>query len=259
MAGGIDASGNVYLAPTPVDFTTALLPGVVLSADEPLTTAIAAVSLSGNDYSTEGAPLDFTTGAMRLEGQGIVTNAPVVGEATSGASIACTLAPIPAQAQLPKGPSVVAHGSTKPGQASDATAVVGDSLAIKAKLKNGGVALDPTQDVFVRLAFGGTDVVLIRVPAGVLTGGKKLKASDTDGKTLRVLTGRKQVGAVRADVAGEMVVVKSKKGLALTLKESGLDLAALAAGEATVTIGVGPLGASDTVTVKPGAKKTVLK
>jgi hypothetical protein len=53
--------------------------------------------------------------------------------------------------------------------------------------------------------------------------------------------------------------VKSKKGQALTLKESGLDLAALTAGEATVTIGVGPLAASDQVTVKPGAKKTALK
>lgn len=258
VMGRIDGAGNVYLPPLPVDFTTAFVPGAVLSADEPLTTGIAVVTLAGVDYPTEGASLDFATGAMRIEGQGVIPNAPF-GPATSGISLACILEPIPAQDQLPKGPSVVANAVTKPGKPGDPGTVVGDEITFKAKLKNGAALLDPTQDFFVRLLSGGTEILLIHLPAGALSGGKKLTASDTDGKTLRVVVGRKQVGAVVADVAGSIVVTKSKKGLAMLLKESGLDFSGLVAGDATLTVGVGPVAASDAVTVKPGAKKTVLK
>jgi hypothetical protein len=259
-AGTIDGAGNVALPPVLVHFTTALAPGLDLAAMEPLNTGLAAVTLSGRDYATEGAALDFATGALRLEGQGIVTNAPVVGSATSGISIACTLAPVPAADALPAAPSLSARGAGKAGKPV-AGEVVGDTLTLKAKLKNGAVPLDPTQDVFVRLGASGADVVLLRAPAGTLVRkGKKLSASDADGSTLHVITGRKQEGNALAPVSGTLVLKESKKGFTVSLKETGVDLSALAAAaSATVTVGIGPIGASDQVTVKAGAKKTTLK
>ena len=263
VSGTIDAAGNVALTPVLVHFTTALLPGVDLAAMEPFTTGLAAVSLSGKDYSTEGAPLDFTTGALRLEGQGIVTNAPVVGSATSGFSVTCTLAPIPSQAALPKAPKLVAHGTGKPGASVGGT-LAGDALALKAKLTKGATSFDATQDVFVRIGLGGMDLVLLRVPAGTLGGsGKKRSVTDADGTLLHVLTGRKRDGNTLADVSGSLTLKESKKRFAVSVKESGVDLSALATAPsgttATVTIGIGAYSVSDTVTVKPGAKKTVLK
>ena len=76
-----------------------------------------------------------------------------------------------------------------------------------------------------------------------------------------VLGARGRMGSqVRAAVTGSIVVVQSKKGLALTLNESGLDLSTLAAGgSATATLSIGGFTATDAVTVKPGSKKTVLK
>jgi hypothetical protein len=261
VTGAIDATGNVSLPVIPINFTTALLPGVVLTAPEFLTTGIAAVTLAGSDYATIGTPLDFSTGVLHIEGQGLVTNAPVVGTATSGFAMVCTLSPIPAQANLPAGPTMKAHGTGKPGKPGDAGTVVGDNLLVKAKLKNGATALDPTQDVFVRIAVGDTEVVLVRAPAGSLTQkGKKFSGSDSDGSVIHLVTGRKLDGSTLADVSGSLVLAQSKKGIGLTLKQSGSDLSPLStATSATVTISLGPQTASDAVTVKPGAKKTVLK
>src|SRR5258706_6841041 len=76
--GKIDGNGNISLPKMPVNFTTALV-DYVLNATESLTTGIGTVSLSGTDYAAVGAPLDFSSGALRLEAQGLVTNAPVVG------------------------------------------------------------------------------------------------------------------------------------------------------------------------------------
>jgi hypothetical protein len=261
VAGALDANGHASLTPMPIDFTTALLPGVVLSAQEFLTTGIAAVTLAGNDYATIGAPLDFATGALHIEGQGLVMNAPVVGTATSGFAMTCTLAPIPAQANLPTGTKLTARGTGKPGKPGDAGTVVGDNLVVKAKLKNGATPLDPTEDVFVRIALGDTEVVLVRAPAGSLTQkGKKFSASDTDGSVIHLITGRKMDGGTLATVSGSLVLVQSKKGITLTLKQAGADLSPLStATSAVVTISIGPQTATDSVTVKPGAKKTVLK
>jgi hypothetical protein len=258
VTGSIDAGGNVALPPAQIDFTTALLPGVVLSANELLTTGIASVTLAGNDYATIGVPLDFTTGVLHLEGQGLVMNAPVVGTSTSGFTLTCTLAPIPPKSALPAAPSATAHAVGKPGKPSTGT-VVGDTLTVKAKLKNGATPFDPTKDAFVRIAVGDTEVMVVRVPAGMLTPkGKKFSASDTDGSVVHLVTGHK----TDAPVAGSLVIAQSKKGMALTLKQSGVDATPLttatSGASATATITMGQT-ASDGMTVKPGAKKTVLK
>ncbi len=261
VTGSIDASGNVSLPPVPVTFTTDLLPGQPLTAMEFLTTGIEAVTLAGTDYATIGIPLDFTSGVVHLEGQGLVHNAPVVGTSTSGFTMTCTLSPIPSQSSLPKAPTLAAHGTGKPGKAAAAGTVVGDSLVVKAKLKNGKTPLDPTQDVFIRIANGDTELVLLRSVAGTLTQkGKKLSGSDTDGSIIHVVTGRKSDGTNHAPVAGSFVIVQSKKGLTITAKESGVDLSQLAtATSATVTVSVGGQTASDTATVKASPKKLVLK
>jgi hypothetical protein len=247
----------------PVNFTTDLLPGTILGAMEPLSTGLASVTLSGTDYATNGVPLDFATGALRLEGQGLITNAPVVGVSTSGFALSCTLAPVPAQAQLPAGPSLVAHGTSKPGKPVEGK-VVGDTLTLKGKIKNGATPFDPTKDVFVRLGLGDTDLLVVRVPAGSLVAkGKKLSASDTDGSVVHLVSGRKQDGPTSADLSSSLTLVQSKKGLALMLKQTGADLSALATAPAgttaTVRVGIGTGAASDETTVKAGAKKSVLK
>lgn len=260
VTGSIDASGNVSLPPIPITFTTDLLPGQPLTAMEFLTTGIEAVTLAGTDYATIGIPLDFTSGVLHIEGQGLVHNAPVVGTSTSGFTLTCTLSPIPAQSSLPAAPTLAAHGTGKPGKAAAGT-LVGDSLVVKAKMKNGKTPLDPTQDVFVRIANGDTELVLLRAVAGTLTQkGKKLSGSDTDGSVIHVVTGRKSDGTNHAPVAGSLVIAQSKKGLTLTAKESGVDLSQLAtATNVTVTISLGPQTAADTATVKASAKKVVLK
>jgi hypothetical protein len=235
-----------------------------LSTTEPLTTGLAAVTKSGNDYTTEGAPLDFATGSLRLEGQGVVTNAPVVGTSTSGFSVTCTLAPIPASANLPKAATVTAHGTGKPGKSSDPAVVVGDTLTLKAKIKNGAAPLDATGDIFVRVGLAGTDVFLVRVVGGSLQAkGKKLSVSDEDGSKLHLVTGRKMVGNVRADLAGSLVLVQGKKSSTLTLKQTGSDLSPLASAapgsSVTITVGIGAASPSDGARVKSTAKKIVLK
>jgi len=241
----------VALPPIPVQFTTDLLPGEVLDTTELLTSGLAAVTKSGTDYVTEGSRLDFTTGSLTLAGQGLIFDAPVVGTSTSGLVLGCTLVPVPAQDDLPKAPTVVARAVVKPGDA-------GDSMTLKGKLKNKPSAFDPAaQDVFVRITLGATTVVLVRVPAGTLVKrGRKFTIADADDATVHVLTGGKAGVAQLSSVT----LAESKKGFGLTLKQSGLDLSALSAGGAArVLVEVGAIPAEDDVTVKPGARKSVLR
>jgi hypothetical protein len=260
VTGTLDSNGNIALPPITVDFRTALTPET-LHTTEFLTTGIASVTLSGNDYATIGIPLDFGSGMLRMQGSGIVFNAPVVGTSTTGVLLDCTLTPIPSQDNLPDGPRLTVRGTAKPGKPGEAGTVVGDNLTVKAKIKNGAATADLTQDVFVRIAVGETEAVLVRVPGGSLTkSGKKFTASDTDGSVVHLLSGRKTEGSTKAALAGSLVAVQSKKGVTLTLKQSGIDMAPLAAGgAATATVSIGGFTASDAVTLKPGAKKTVLK
>jgi hypothetical protein len=261
--GTIDAGGNMVLPAVTVHFTTAALPGQEIVATADLTSGLAAVTLSGAEYPSEGTPLDFSTGALRVEGQVALFNAPTIGQVTTGFGFGCTLSPIPSRDNLPKAPTLTAHGTGKPGKPGDPGTVVGDALLVKAKIKNGAVPLDPTKDVLVRVGLAGADVVLARVAAGDLTQkGKKFSTSDTDGSKIRIITGRKADGGALADVTGSLTIVQSKKGLAVTLKETGVDLSALAAAsgaDATVTIGVGGVSVSDAAKVKASTKKVVLK
>jgi hypothetical protein len=260
--GTIDSDGNIVLPAVTVHFTTAALPGEIVATSD-LTSGLAAVTLSGTEYPSEGKPLDFSTGALQVDGQAALFNAPTVGQVTTGFGFACTLSPIPSKDNLPKAPTLAAHGTGKPGKPGDPGTVVGDALLVKAKIKNGAVPLDPTKDVLVRVGLAGADVVLARVAAGDLTQkGKKFSTSDTDGSKIRIITGRKADGGALADVTGSLTIVQSKKGLAVTLKETGVDLSALAAAsgaDATVTIGVGGVSVSDAAKVKASTKKVVLK
>ena len=258
----IDGAGNVVLPAVSVRFTTTVTPEPI-GALTTLTTGIASVTLSGVEYPSEGSPLDFSTGALRVAGQAALLSAPIVGQVTTGFELACTLSPIPSQDALPRGNVVTARGTVKPASA-DAEGVAGDTLTLKATVKPGDTPFDPTQDVFVQVALAGTNLVLVRAPAGALTGsGKKLSASDDGGSTLHLVTGRKTVSNVSAPLSGSLVVVRAKKKITLKLVHTGADLAALTSATsgstATVTVGMGALAASDAVTVKPGKKKTVLR
>ena len=258
--GTIDAGGNVALPPVLISFTTALLPGVSLDAMEPLNTGLAAIDLSGKDYVTEGAALDFATGKLRLEGQGVVLNAPVVGTATSGVAISCTLAPVPSADALPTAPSLKARGTSKPGKPVEGT-VVGDTVTVKGKITKGEGNFDPTQDIFVRIGMPGANLLLLRVETGTLTQkGKKFSVTDEDGSAIHVVEGRKQEGNAVAALSGSLVIVEGKKSFNVTLKHTGGDLSSLATASSTgITVGIGPTSVSDPVTVKAGTKKTVLK
>jgi hypothetical protein len=258
VSGTIDGAGNVVLPNMLVAFTTEVTPEVI-SAPATLTSGVQAVTLTGTDYPTEGKAIDFVTGTLKVAGQAVLLNAPTVGQVTTGFELACTLAPVPSQDALPKGSSLVAKGTVKPG-ASDGSDVVGDTLTLKATVKLGATPLDPTQDVLVQVAVAGETALLLRVPAGGLTGGKKLVASDDGGSTIHVVTGRKSVGNNDAPVSGKLSVAVSKKKLTLKLTHTGGDLSALTgATSATVAVGVGPITVRDDVTVKPGKKKTTLK
>jgi hypothetical protein len=260
VTGTIDAAGNVALPPSQVGFTTDFALGQQLSAIDTFTTGITAVQLSNMEPPTEGTPLDFGTGALHLEGEGIVHHAPVVGDAISGLSLNCTLAPVPSKANLPKAPALAkAHGVGKPGDAT-----TGDTLTLQAKFTNGAASFDPAMnDVFVRVTTGSNEVVLLRVPSGSLAAkGKKLAASDADGSVLHLLVGGKVSGNGTVPHSGSLTLKQSKKGFALTLKETGLDLSPLGASgvtSATVTVGVGPVTASDDAKVKTTPKKLTLK
>src|SRR6185503_703389 len=105
--------------------------------------------------------------------------------------LACTLAPIPSQDALPSANVMTARGTVKLAGA-DAGGVAGDTLTLKATVKPGDTPFDPTQDVFVRVTLADTNLLLLRAPAGALTGsGKKLSASDDGGSTLHLIAGRK--------------------------------------------------------------------
>lgn len=261
VSGTLDAAGNVVLSNMIVAFTTEVTPAPI-SSPATLTSGLQAVTLTGTDYPTEGKALDFVTGTLKVAGQAVLLNAPTVGQVTTGCELACTLAPVPSKDALPKGSSLVAHGTIKPGTSSG-TDVVGDTIALKATIKLGATPLDPTQDVLVQVALAGESILLIRAPAGALTGGKKLVATDDGGSTLHVVTGRKSVSNRNAPVSGTLSVAVSKKKLTLKLTHTGADLSKVTGAApgtpATVAVGVGAITVRDEVTIKPGKKKTALK
>jgi hypothetical protein len=253
VSGTIDRGGNVVLPNVAVGLTTGLAGVGDPGAAATLTSGLQAVALADVDLPSQGKPLDFVTGTLKIGGQATAT----------GFELACTLVPVPAQAGLPKANTLGAHGHVKRG-ASDDGSVVGDTLALKATVKRGATTpLDPAQDVLVRLAIAGESVLLLRVPAGTLAEGRKRVASDDDGSIIRVVTGRKSVGDRSASVSGRLTVTVSKKKLALKLVHTGGDLSAVTGAtsetKATISVAMGPLTVTDEVTIEPGKKKTSLK
>jgi hypothetical protein len=250
VSGTIDRGGNVVLPNVAVGFPTGLAGVGDASAAATLTSGLQAATLEGVDYPTEGKPLDFVAGTLKVAGQ-------AVGQVSMGVELACTLTPVPTPDALPKANTLVARGSARRG-ASDDGSVVGDTLRLQATATLGATSLDPTQDVLVRVAVAGESVLLLRVPAGTLTRGKKAVASDDDGSVIRVVTGRKSVGDQTAAVSGTLRVRLSKKRLAMKLTHTGGDLSALLGAtpgaKATVSVSMGPLTARDEVTIKPGRK-----
>jgi hypothetical protein len=248
VSGTIDRGGNVVLPNMVVALTTQLAGTGDMSAPATLTSGLQAVDLEGVDHPTEGKPLDFVTGTLKIAGQAM----------TTGFELACTLAPVPSPEALPKANTLVAHGSVKRGASDDG--VVGDTLTLKATAKLGATPLDPAQDVLVQLAVAGESALLLRVPAGTLAGGRKRVVSDADGASIRVVTGRKSADT---PVSGTLTVTVSKKKLAVKLVHTGGDLSAVTGATsettATVSVAMGPLTVTDEVTIKPGKKKAALK
>ncbi len=266
-SGTIDAGGNVSIGGVEMDFLAHLGdPPIAVTGVITLATGISAVTIAGADYPTEGELLVPSTGVVTLRGAVVIPDAPNAGGPIgTGLEIICTLDPIPSMSALPKAPSLRASGKGKVGKAPAPTdtAVPGDSLTLHLTLTKGAQALDPaTSDVFVRIRdAGGTETTLLRVPAGALTAkGKALSASDSDGSKVHVLVGRKRaVGLDAAPLSGSIIMKGSKKAFKVTLKESALDLSAVPAGAATVTLGIGTVTASDAVTVVKKGSKVVLK
>jgi hypothetical protein len=253
--GTLDAAGNMTLHAIPMQFTT-FFGGTPtdLSVSPDITTGVAAVTVSGADVATAGRPLDFTTGAVRLRGEGTIGNAPGAGAALSaGLDLECTLAPPPDATSLPAGPSLArAHGSVR--AAADAT--LGDTLALQATWRHGASVVDAASaDLFVRVHDGDTTLVLLRVPAGALGArGKKLVASDEDGTVIHVVRGRKP----NAPVGGTLTLRRARKGYKLSLMEHGLDFASLGAA-ASVQLDIGEAAATDAVAVKRKGQRIALR
>jgi len=258
LAGSIDAGGNIQVPSVPMDFAVHLVdPPIALGASTDLTTGISSVRI-GKDYVTEGTPLDFTTGALSLQGQTVIPNPPVLGSAVStGLEIDCILSPIPDRSTLPAAPKLArAKGSGKIVQ--DA----GDTLKLSAKFTQGARAIDPaTDDVFIRIRNAkNEDALLVHVPAGALVAkGKRLSLVDTDGTKLTLVEGRKTVGGTNAAVRGKVALKRSKKGFSIALEQEGVDLAALGSSTGTVSVLVGGVTASDDVKLVQRSTRVTLR
>jgi hypothetical protein len=266
--GSLDASGNVTIPNVEIGFVTeATNPPTALSADAVLGTGITALFVGGRDYVAEGATLDFATGRITLAGHGVVTDAPLAGQpVTTGFSVTCTLAPIPTQANLPPGPTLrKASGKGKFGKPPKDGSLVGDRLTVKATFDPADETLDLTAlDLFVRIrpTTGATEesTLLVRVPGGSLQRrGKKLVASDEDGSVVRLIQGRKRAGNEAAPLGGSIVVKETKKGLAITLKQEGVDLASVPAGAADVSVVVGDFSGTVAATLSATRKGVTIK
>jgi hypothetical protein len=264
VSGTIDSGGNVAIPGVLVNLVTHFTPDPTpINPTITLSTGIATQTVTGADYATEGTPLDFTNGNLVLEGQAAIVDAPgTPGPITAGFRLACTLAPVPNAASLPKALTLAAtRGQGKLGK-TGATPPAGDTLMLGARLTPGAHPVDPTQaDVFVRVRdAAGTDVVLARVKAGDLVRkGKKLLVVDTDGSKLRLVKGRLTTGGASAAVSGRLVLATAGKALKLTLLAHGVDLASATAGAGSVTVAIGDQSASDAVTLRKTAKRVTIR
>jgi hypothetical protein len=261
FSGTIDASGNVTLRNVAATFATSFTtPPTDVPIATDLSTGISTATVTGEEFSTQGTPLDLTTGALVLEGQDVLLSAPGLNTAVAtGLRIACTLSPIPNVSALPTAAAVTkAAGKVKLDKAGGSK---GDTIRkLTAAFETGGAAVDPkTTDLFVSVRAGrgesAEDALLLHVGAGDLSGkGRRFTAKDSDGTKIRVVVGRKQNEEEKAPVKGKLTLKKTKKGYSLTLTQSGLDLTKLAAGPGDVSVAFGSVAATRDVNVKRTAK-----
>jgi len=246
VTGTIDGAGNVSLPH--FDMTMSLGP-IALPIAPTLSTGTESQTLSGVEYADHGAPLDFTTGQLTLLGADVIPNAPIVEmPVVSGIRLTCRLDPVPGADQVPAGPKVKVNGQAKINDA-------GDTLHLKARLSAGAAGLDlSTGDVFVRIAQGNTDVLVVVVHRSALKGkGHKFKAKDTDGTAVVVASGRDAA----TGGGGAITITGSKKHAAINLRLTGLDLANLSS-SSDVTVTIGQDAATSAVSVVAhGAKRTL--
>lgn len=262
VTGTIDAAGNITLPD--FTFTTATdychPDECSLDATATLTTGFAYALLSGQSYATRGVPLDFQTGSFQLQGAVPWPDAPGGGSVT-GLLIACTLAPIPTG--LPAAPTLTAHkgqikmGPPLPSQVPPDGKVVGDAFTLKAVVKKGAAPIDPHSDVWLDLSDAmGHEVALFYVGKDSLQGkGKTVSATDTDGSVIHMIAGRKSNANVSATLGGHVVIKATKKTVAVTFTETGIDFTGLGT-SAQVTLQLGSQALTAPITIRgTGAKR----
>jgi hypothetical protein len=262
----------VTIPDVPLGFVTnATNPPTTVGTVAALTTGMTSVSVSGRDWITAGAALDFQTGTLRLAGHGIVPDAPLAGmPVTTGLSLTCTLDPIPTQANLPPGPTLgKSSGRGKFGKPKKDGSLVGDRLTLTATFESDTPPDLTALDLFVRIPGEietpptGNPVdhtVLVRVPAGSFQRkGKKLVASDKDGSVVRLESGRKRTSNESAPVSGIVVAKETKHGLVIKLTQTGADLSRVLTGASEVLVVVGQLSARDVTRVSASKKGIAIK
>jgi hypothetical protein len=261
FVGTIDGSGNISVPDVPIDLVTqATDPPTPVGTTATLTTGATTLTISGKDYVTEGSVLDFTTGTLKLAGEGTIGNAPLAGmPVTTGISLTCTLDTIPAASSLPSAPTLMhATGKGKVGKVTTDDPAGGDSLVLKGKVVAGATPIDfAGNDLFLHVPGVVEQLpddslndhsILVRVPAGSLTAkGKKLVT--TDPAAVRIALGRKQTGNDLAVVSGAVTVKQTKHGATVAFSVKGVDLSQLVVGGTTVTIGSGRLSANHAATL----------
>jgi hypothetical protein len=247
--GTIDGSGTVSLPNFPSTF---FVGGSPVPLQPTLSTGVQERTAAAKAYADEGSRLDFQTGMLTLVGPHLIPVAPIIASpAVATIQLTCQLAPVPSAADLPSAPHAKVSGKIVLG--SDM-----DTLRLTANLSPGASAFDFSGgDLFVRLAAGGSDLVLVFVPAGSLHGkGKRLTAAGGDGGALSLLT----VGdsPQQNTLGGAVTVVRHGKGATLKLRAEGVHLSGIGT-TATASIVVGQVEATADVQVRGRGSKRSLR
>jgi hypothetical protein len=274
VTGTIDRAGNIVLPNFANHFSTDFcLPRPDYPTSPSLATTRQDYVLQASPYSSQGVPVNPTTGEVTLEGFDVIPAACGAGGPTlNGLHMVCVLSPIPDLSKAPVGPSLEkTRGRAVIGKPLPATPPAkpdkGDVLTLKAKLNQGPGSFDPTSgDTYFELRGATDDVVVVRIPAGkfVKKGkgfratDKPAKASDPDGEVFDVQKGQKVNGTVKAATGGTLTLTPGKKGSSLAVSLQGLDLSPLA-GTARVLFLANHYEASADVTVRGGGRKRTLK
>ena len=270
VTGTIDGNGNVVLRRVAMAFATDFCPP--RTPDYPIQPDLSTMTqfrIANNaSYARVGTPMD-ASGSLTLDGVDLIPDACGAGGPTlSGVRITCQLSPVPNLAGLPTPALEKVTGTAKIGPELPTTPPAkpakGDTLQLKGNLVDWAQPLNLAgDDVFLRLQVGSDptveDVVILRVPAGRFqTKGKKSKVVDKDGSLIEVMVGQKKNDTVDAATGGNIVLASGKKGVKVTLRVQGLDLAKLT-GSAGLVLAVGPYSSTATVSASGSGNKRKLR